>query len=75
MARPGATACSHCPRGYETRDTGNTECSPCAAGYFHKAAYTDDTYTTNSGSTVSACKPAPAGTYVNTTAAYFTTPW
>ena len=68
MARPGATGCDWCPKGYETRDTGNTECTPCAVGYYNKATATE-----NGGKP--ACIEAPAGTYVNVTAAYYTVPW
>ncbi len=68
MARPGATACQYCPKGYETLDTGNTECSACPVGYFNKAPATALTLGR-------ACVEAPAGTFVNTSAAYFVTQW
>lgn len=63
MARPGATVCVVCPKGTDTQDEGNTECTPCSVGYYKKVA----------GKT--ACGAAEAGTFVNTTGAYFTTPW
>lgn len=67
MARPGAAQCQFCPKGTETQDTGNAECTPCVAGYFNKAQATQ--------SDTPACEAAPEGTYVNTTGAYYTTPW
>ncbi len=63
MARPGASVCDVCPRGFETQDTGNTQCDPCAVGYYKRVA----------GAT--SCIAAEIGTFVNTSAAYFTTPW
>ena len=67
MARPGATACQWCPKGYETLDTGNTECSACPVGFFNKA--------TANVNDKRACVEAPAGSFVNTSAAYFFTLW
>jgi len=56
------TPCLACPRGTEAPNEGNIECTACAVGY----------YNNNLGE---ACKPAPAGTFINTTGAYVTTPW
>lgn len=69
-ATPGAAAstdCTACPRGQETQDTGNSACTPCAVGYYNP------TTATKGGSP--ACQKAPAGTYVNTTGAFFATQW
>jgi len=65
---PGATTdCTWCPRGKETRDTGNSECTDCAIGYYNpKTATSSDN---------PACIAAPAGTFVNTTGAFFATQW
>ena len=52
----------------ETLDTGNTECSACPVGFFNKAPATALTVGR-------ACVEAPAGTFVNTSAAYFVTQW
>ena len=51
-----------CPKGHETQDTGNSECSPCAKGYYNSVVGTS-------------CDPAPAGTFVNSTAAVVFTAW
>ena len=61
-ATPGAKSCSPCPKGHETQDTGNSECSPCAKGYYNSVAGTS-------------CDAAPAGTFVNSTAAVVFTAW
>lgn len=61
-AAPGAKACTACPKGQETQDTGNSECSPCAKGYYNSVSGTS-------------CDAAPAGTFVNTTAAVVFTAW
>jgi hypothetical protein len=58
----GATSCLDCPRGTQTSNTGNVECTDCPIGYYNNQAGTP-------------CKPAPAGTFVNTTGAFVTTPW
>jgi len=31
----GATSCLLCPRGTDTQDTGNVECTPCALGFYN----------------------------------------
>lgn len=68
QATPGATAnCVFCPKGKETRDTGNSECTDCPLGYYNPKVATQ--------STSPACVPAPAGTYVNTTGAFFASQW
>ena len=59
-AGSGSSDCEWCPRGYETVDTGSTECTPCAIGYYSAAAASSNT---------SNCVAAPAGSFVNTTAA------
>ena len=61
-ATPGAKSCSSCPKGHETQDTGNTECSPCAKGHYNSVAGTS-------------CDAAPAGTFINRTAAVVFTAW
>lgn len=74
MPKPGASAavgaangCIWCPKGYETQDAGNTECTKCPLGYYNpKAAST---------SASPACIKAPAGTFVNITGAFITTSW
>jgi len=58
----GATSCLKCPRGTQTSNEGNIECTACPIGYYNNLE----------GST---CVAAPAGTFVNTTGAYVTTPW
>ena len=58
----GATSCLNCPRGTQTANTGNVECTACPIGYYNNQAGTD-------------CKPAPTGTFVNTTGAFVSTPW
>jgi len=58
----GQISCINCPVGYETTNTANTECTPCSAGYYKNVEGI-------------ACIAAPAGTYVNTTAATTYTPW
>ena len=76
MPKPGASkavgvadgGCIYCPKGTETQDNGNTECTPCAIGYYNPKQATVADITP-------ACKPAPAGTYVNTTGAFFATQW
>ena len=57
----GSTFCTFCPRGYGTQDTGNEECAPCPIGYYSLAG--------------GDCRPAPPGTFINTTAAYLYTAW
>lgn len=79
-AKPGANAavgnaangCAYCPRGTETQDKGNTECTPCAVGYYNpKAADATNTQANSQP----ACIKAPAGTYVNATGAFFASQW
>ena len=62
VAAAGSSACTWCARGYETHESGSTECTPCSIGYYSAA--------TASQSSSSNCVAAPAGSYVNTTAAY-----
>ncbi|PSC69766.1 pro convertase subtilisin kexin type 5-like [Micractinium conductrix] len=57
----GATTCMLCPRGTDTQDNANTDCTNCPIGYYNGVAGTP-------------CDPAPAGTYVNTIGAYYATP-
>ena len=61
-AAAGSTACLWCERGYTTESTGNTECDACPIGYYSAKKATS--------SLTSNCSPAPAGSYVNTTAAF-----
>lgn len=58
----GATSCLACPRGTQTSNTGNVECTDCPIGYYNNQAG-------------QVCKPAPLGTFVNTTGAFVSTPW
>lgn len=67
QAKPGQTTCDWCPKGYETQDAGNSECTKCAVGYYNPAPAKQ--------STDPACIKAPAGTYVNTTGAFMATQW
>lgn len=68
QATPGATSdCIWCPKGTETQDSGNTECTPCAVGYYNPR--------TPTSGTTPACIKAPAGTFVNTTGAFIATQW
>jgi hypothetical protein len=34
-ATAGATTCLLCPRGTQTQDTGNIDCTDCAVGYYN----------------------------------------
>lgn len=64
----GATSsCTACPPGKETQDEGNSECSPCAVGYYNP--------TTATSGGPPACIKAPAGNFVNTTGASAYTAW
>lgn len=74
MPKPGASGdiglangCIWCPKGQETQDKGNTECTPCAVGWYNPKVA--------SSSAAPACIKAPAGTYVNTTGAFIATQW
>ena len=61
-ATMGATSCLACPRGTETSNVGNVECTACPIGYSNNQEGTK-------------CDASPAGTFVNTTGAYISTPW
>lgn len=61
-ASPGGLTCDKCPKGYDTEGTGNYQCDPCQTGYFNGKPGMD-------------CQAAPAGTYTNTSAAWFPIPW
>lgn len=50
-------ACEPCSRGYSTQGEGNIACDPCPLGFY-------------SATEGSSCVEAPAGSYVNTTAAW-----